>query len=307
MPQSRSVAFSGKKKKEQLRQKRQQKGARSATASRNEELTESVNGKGDHFGHGMRENPANGMGDNLGSKSEKYKLLFQRETREMVEEGKRKAQEDIVIPDSRVLSISSGEIYDDVIDFPTRPDWRGERSASAIDAIERASFDEYLDRIHSAYDISQLSYFEHNLETWRQLWRVLEVSDVVCIVADVRHPVLHFPPALYRHICAEKNKKCILILSKIDLVSPELYVAWKTYFLERFPELVCVGFTCFDRFTFRENKNIQKKRSRTVKFGNQFASQFGPVELGQALQKMRPEIDISEWIAKDSKFAVCIV
>merc|ERR1712142_858733 len=164
MPQSRSVAFSGKKKKEQLRQKRQQKGARSSTASRNEELTESVNGKGDHSGNEMRENPGNGMGDNLGSKSEKYKLLFQRETREMVEEGKRKAQEDIVIPDFRVLSISSEEIYDDVIDFPSRPDWRGERSASAIDAIERASFDEYLDRIHSAYDISQLSYFEHNLE-----------------------------------------------------------------------------------------------------------------------------------------------
>ena len=128
-----------------------------------------------------------------------------------------------------------------------------------------------------------MSYFEHNIETWRQLWRILEYSDLICIVADVRHPVLHFPPALYRHI-RSIGKKVILILSKIDLVKPELYVAWKNYFIEKFPDLQVVGFTCFDRFTYRENKNIQKRRNRTVKFGNQFASQFGPVELGQAIE-----------------------
>lgn len=34
-----------------------------------------------------------------------------------------------------------------------------------------------------------LSYYELNLETWRQLWRVLEMSDIILIVSDARYPV----------------------------------------------------------------------------------------------------------------------
>lgn len=37
-----------------------------------------------------------------------------------------------------------------------------------------------------------MSYFELNLETWRQLWRVLEISDIVLIIVDVRYPVCAF-------------------------------------------------------------------------------------------------------------------
>lgn len=35
----------------------------------------------------------------------------------------------------------------------------------------------------------QLSYVELNLETWRQLWRVLEMSDIILLIADIRCPV----------------------------------------------------------------------------------------------------------------------
>lgn len=37
-----------------------------------------------------------------------------------------------------------------------------------------------------------LSYCELNLETWRQLWRVLEISDIILVIADVRYPVSLF-------------------------------------------------------------------------------------------------------------------
>lgn len=37
-----------------------------------------------------------------------------------------------------------------------------------------------------------LSYCELNLETWRQLWRVLEISDIILVIADVRYPVSRF-------------------------------------------------------------------------------------------------------------------
>lgn len=93
---------------------------------------------------------------------------------------------------------------------------------------EERSFQEYLAKIHGAYTSEKLSYFEHNLEvrmewgqewgivtvghiglgsgrrgilglgtlppilffqTWRQLWRVLEMSDIVLLITDIRHPV----------------------------------------------------------------------------------------------------------------------
>ena len=48
---------------------------------------------------------------------------------------------------------------------------------------------EYVENILKTYCINELSYFECNIETWRQLWRVLEMSDIVLLIADIRHPV----------------------------------------------------------------------------------------------------------------------
>lgn len=43
--------------------------------------------------------------------------------------------------------------------------------------------------IFDNYSATNLSYFELNLETWRQLWRVVEMSDVILLITDIRHPV----------------------------------------------------------------------------------------------------------------------
>lgn len=38
------------------------------------------------------------------------------------------------------------------------------------------------------------------LQTWRQLWRVLEISDVVLLIADVRHPVSHTDGSVFQDL-----------------------------------------------------------------------------------------------------------
>ena len=51
---------------------------------------------------------------------------------------------------------------------------------------------QYLETVLEKYGVDhgeELSYFELNLETWRQLWRVLEMADVVLLITDIRHPV----------------------------------------------------------------------------------------------------------------------
>lgn len=51
------------------------------------------------------------------------------------------------------------------------------------------SFKKYVGGIMEEHTAKELSYFEMNLETWRQLWRVLEISDVLLLIVDVRTPV----------------------------------------------------------------------------------------------------------------------
>ena len=46
-----------------------------------------------------------------------------------------------------------------------------------------------MEKIFSTYSPDELSYFEMNLETWRQLWRVLEMSDIILMIVDIRYPV----------------------------------------------------------------------------------------------------------------------
>lgn len=48
---------------------------------------------------------------------------------------------------------------------------------------------EFVKKIENEFGAKNLSYFELNLETWRQLWRVLEMSDIVLIIVDIRFPV----------------------------------------------------------------------------------------------------------------------
>lgn len=71
-----------------------------------------------------------------------------------------------------------------------------------------------LEKAHAEQGKS-LSYCELNLETWRQLWRVLEISDIVLIIADARYPVrnsiiflfhTHFYPYIFRRVSCSLHR-----------------------------------------------------------------------------------------------------
>ncbi|CAF4927877.1 unnamed protein product, partial [Rotaria socialis] len=44
-----------------------------------------------------------------------------------------------------------------------------------LEQQEQTYFNSYLDKIFANYEANSLSYFEMNLETWRQLWRTIEI------------------------------------------------------------------------------------------------------------------------------------
>jgi large subunit GTPase 1 len=49
----------------------------------------------------------------------------------------------------------------------------------------------YMQLQESANEGKKVTPFEKNIEVWRQLWRVLERSDLVCQIVDARNPLLY--------------------------------------------------------------------------------------------------------------------
>ena len=115
-----------------------------------------------------------------------------------------------------------------------RPAWSAGEAASAQDARERAAFREWEEGVHARFADSELSPFEHNVEVWRQLWRVLERCDVLCIIADARNPLLHIPAALYAHLADERQVRTVIVLTKVDLVSEAHLASWTAELRRRF-------------------------------------------------------------------------
>ncbi len=74
------------------------------------------------------------------------------------------------------------------------------------------------------------SWFETNLEVWRQLWRVVEASSILLLLVDARAPPLHCPPSLRTYLRALKPKRqFVLVLTKADLVDPAALEGWRRW------------------------------------------------------------------------------
>lgn len=149
--------------------------------------------------------------------------------------------------------------------MPRRPAWRYDDSVTVLDKREKASFDAWLKQINSSDQRS--AFFEHNLETWRQLWRVIERSDVLVIVADIRFPALHFVPDLYHYVSDTLGKGVVLALNKCDLVPAHLLSAWQRYFTETYPNLAIAMFSSFPDAKLapsKHNSELLSKRERRM-------------------------------------------
>lgn len=162
-------------------------------------------------------------------------------------------------------------------------------------------FDAWLTAIHGKYENEQLNHFEHNIEVWRELWRVTErathvrlmlsdrnrkagrrvdqpslallrISTQIVVVTDIRNPLLHIPPSIYDFVTAELKKPMTVVLNKVDLVPSGVVELWKTYLARRFP--LC-KFVCFSsRSKAVQGDTDVSTRRRVLRFvvGFSFAS-----------------------------------
>ena len=115
-----------------------------------------------------------------------------------------------------------------ILSMPLRPAWSYEDGKQALEARERASFGAWLEGLAAEHG-KGLNNFERNLEVWRELWRVLELSDVVLHIVDVRLVLLHFAAPVWDY-CKARRVEMVLVLNKADLVPEEYLAEWLTFF-----------------------------------------------------------------------------
>lgn len=227
----------------------------------------------------------------------RYRLHFFKESKDDIARRKEQASCPYLPLPQECLEMDIDIGGDKFIDIPKRPPWNYKLSKKQLEASEERYFQEYLENLFTMHNADELSYMELNLETWRQLWRVLEMSDIFLIITDIRHPAMHFPPALYTYITEELKKSVIIVLNKVDLAPPPLVVAWQHYFKEHFPLVDIVCFSSFpkskeemEQLSEKVGKVVFKKRRR----GTYRA--LGPKELLHVCEKLVPSnIDLSSW------------
>ncbi|XP_017561536.1 guanine nucleotide-binding protein-like 1 [Pygocentrus nattereri] len=235
----------------------------------------------------------------------RYRLHFEKESKEEVEKRKKMARDTILQPvPERELEMDINQVFPEEqgLDFPRRPSWHYGMQREELLRKEEKSFHEFLESLYSKNPPGTLSHFEHNLETWRQLWRVLEMSDIILLIVDIRHPVLQFPPALYHYITGPLQKQVVLVLNKVDLCPAPLVLAWKHYMTKHFPHLHCACFTSHPGQQY--STLLQKKRMRRKGGWSQAG---GPIHIMRSCQEITAgKVDLSSWECKIQKDAVAV-
>jgi len=65
-----------------------------------------------------------------------------------------------------------------------------------------------------------LTPYERNLEIWRQLWRVVEKSDLIVQIVDARNPLIFRSEDLERYVKENgEEKKNLLLINKADMLT----------------------------------------------------------------------------------------
>ncbi|XP_046839425.1 large subunit GTPase 1 homolog isoform X2 [Xenia sp. Carnegie-2017] len=125
------------------------------------------------------------------------------------------------------------EEHKEFLQIPRRPKWNATTTAEQLDQIEKEEFLAWrrtLAEIEANDDLI-ITPFERNLEFWRQLWRVIERSDVVVQIVDARNPLLFRCEDLENYVKeVNKNKVNVLLINKADFLTQAQRESWAAFF-----------------------------------------------------------------------------
>lgn len=138
---------------------------------------------------------------------------------------------------------------------PRRPKWDASTSREKLDELERANFLDWRRGLAELQENSDLllTPFERNLEVWRQLWRVVERSDLVVQIVDARSPLLFRSADLENYVKdIDSRKNNLLLINKADMLAESQRKAWAVYLKE-----AGIAFKFFSAFMAQESNEAQ--------------------------------------------------
>ncbi|EQC40695.1 hypothetical protein SDRG_01770 [Saprolegnia diclina VS20] len=145
--------------------------------------------------------------------------------------------------------------------IPRRPSWDAKTTAAELNMRERESFLNWrrdIAMLEAASEERDVTPFEKNLEVWRQLWRVIERSDIVVQIVDARNPLFYRSVDLERYVNeVDSAKDCMLIINKSDYLTPEQRVIWADYFKAN-----AIDFVFFSAKEAQEKLDAEYKASK---------------------------------------------
>lgn len=117
---------------------------------------------------------------------------------------------------------------------PRKPAWSRSMTAEQVDENERIAFVNWRRRIAELEEANQRTYratpFEKNIEVWRQLWRVLERSDMAIQVVDARNPLLYFTGDLVSYASEhDPPRPMMIVLNKSDFLTEYQRIQWSRH------------------------------------------------------------------------------
>ena len=121
----------------------------------------------------------------------------------------------------------------DLLKIPRRPLWDKTTTGEELQQWEREAFMSWRKDLSELQEVEGITMtpYEKNLEFWRQLWRVIERSDIIVQIVDARNPLLFRCRDLELYVKEVGGEKMNLILiNKADFLSETQRRIWAEYF-----------------------------------------------------------------------------
>ncbi|KAM0475278.1 hypothetical protein ACHAPX_007032 [Trichoderma viride] len=118
---------------------------------------------------------------------------------------------------------------------PRRPHWDAKTTREELDIREREALVQWRRGLAELQENNDLlmTPFERNIEVWRQLWRVIERSDIIVQIVDARNPLLFRSEDLENYVKAvDAKKENLLLINKADMMSTKQRKAWGKHLRE---------------------------------------------------------------------------
>ncbi|KAF8573562.1 P-loop containing nucleoside triphosphate hydrolase protein [Ramaria rubella] len=197
----------------------------------------------------------------------------------------------VAILDGDEIGLYTDKDVEGLLTCPKRPKWRFDMEKKEVERNEEAMYqrwmsevDEYVYAWRAVKSESQNlpddapgkniaegkshiqkspTYYERNLEVWRQFWRVSEISQIMLLLLDSRCPALHFPPSLHMYLSTLRpSRPLILVLTKSDLVPASYTAAWSAWLRNRYPSIRVVKVESYRPQDVHEERKGQGQRRR---------------------------------------------